>query len=334
MDSQQLFSEFREAFKEKYEFREEESLGSGQDVIAYKAFDIDRQVDVAVKLYLEGVPPVGSERDRKFTSGTIHPQIASTFTIESFKASDGQTYKVVVARFIPGKTLTKLLEGINDCDEELQIEIATNMADFLIPSLLNAIEVIHSLNFGHGDLTANNIMTFLTNEYPGYGFFVVLLDFDNNAPSTHTGEQYTNKDMIESDIRQVKNLMEEITRFLPWADILGKLLNEYNQIRPLKSAYNFLLAYLKLIKRDEHTTYNLSELFKTLYLELGSQSSGPVMTAIKEVAKLNGLFDGYNLGYDQFEKSKKAYDFQRQQLETTIYDDMGPISEFYSKIFG
>lgn len=334
MDSQQLFSEFREVFKDKYEFREEESLGIGHDVIAYKAFDIDRQVDVAVKLHLEGVPPAGSERDWKFTSGTIHPQIASTFTIESFKASDGEIYKVVVARFIPGKTLGTLQDGVDDCDDTLQIEVAANMAEFLIPSLHNAIEVIHSVNFGHGELTANNIMTFLTDEHPGYGFFVVLLDFDNNAPSTRDGAQNTNKALMESDIRQVKKFMLEITRFLPWADVLKRLLEEYSQIRQIKNAYTFLLAYLKLIRRKEHTTYNISELLKTLYLDLGPHYYGPLMAAIRAIAQLNGLEDAFNLGFDQFEKNKKAYDFQRRAREMTVYEDIGPISDFYKKIFG
>lgn len=47
-------------------------------------------------------------------------------------------------------------------------------------------------------------------------------------------------------------------------------------------------------------------------------------------------FNGaYQIFYriNQFEKNKKAYDFQREELEMTIYEDMGPISEFYSKIF-
>lgn len=334
MDTQKLFTEFRGTFKHKYTFADTIPLGTGQDVVAYKGFDIDRQVNVAIKIYLKGEPPVGSERDWKFTSGTIHPQIAPTFTIESFKASDGNIYKVVVARFIPGETLRKLLQGMYDCTAELQLQVANNIAKSLIPSLLNAIEVIHTLCFGHGDLTDGNIMTFLTSDEPEFTFAVVLLDFDNNAPSRWTGETMTDKEMMESDIRSLKQIIRDSIQPLGWADTLQPILDGYENIKRLKMAYHFMLKHLRLIESQEHTVYALNELFKELYIDLGPHYYEPLMEAIRNLSVHFNLEDSYNLGHDQFLKNKSDYDFQRRERKMTVYKDIGPLSDFYRKIYG
>ncbi len=99
-----LLESFKLSFPSKYIFETDKTLGEGTYGAVFKATDVDRGIDVAIKIYHDGIAPSGSERGWIIASKIINPQIAPTHTIETFNSSRGKVCKAVVSRFIPGKS--------------------------------------------------------------------------------------------------------------------------------------------------------------------------------------------------------------------------------------
>jgi hypothetical protein len=108
---EELFHAFNSAYHTKYRFEHDTSIGGGANGYVYKAENVHRSIDVAIKIFINGRPPHGVERGWAITSRIIDPQIAPTSTIEFF-SYDGADYVAVVSRIIPGRTIKQLFDWI------------------------------------------------------------------------------------------------------------------------------------------------------------------------------------------------------------------------------
>lgn len=119
-----LRTEFFQKFGKKYELRQQNPIGEGHYACVFKAFDIDRKIDLAIKIFFDGIAPKGSERGWHITSSVIHNQIAQTSTIESFYSSSlRKDCKAVVQRFIPGRPLKSIIERFDSLEKNDSYQI-------------------------------------------------------------------------------------------------------------------------------------------------------------------------------------------------------------------
>ena len=137
----------REIFKDRYEIRE--SLGQGAFAKVFKAWDMDLQRFVAIKVIKKDLKSkdLFQERfQREFISCSAlsHPNIVKTL---DYIATEEVT--AIVLEYLDGKTLEeKLSRGPLDLDEVLDLGIC----------LSDALDFIHSQGFLHRDIKPGNIM--------------------------------------------------------------------------------------------------------------------------------------------------------------------------------
>ena len=333
METQQLLADFKHDYSHKYNFPPDNLLGTGAYATVFKAWDIDRNVDVAIKIFHNGAAPAGSQRGWKLTSRTIHPQIAPTHTVETFSANDGTSCKAVVSRFIPGKTLRHVWDKFDTYDEPTRVIIADDFALSLISSLLEVLELCHTLGFGHGDLHAGNIMTFLNSQFEQYTFHVILIDFDNTSFKTEL-ESLSEQEKIDSDIRAVKRLIEATLSDWEWIDAVRILLPEYTSIKDLRIAYNKMLDFIKIIRKKQHTTKRLIDYFVDVLNTMLFKNSKPILNAAKYIAGEAGITAEYEMAFELFEQDLKKYEFWHTSFEMEVYEHGGLKTKVYNDIFG
>jgi predicted ATPase len=125
-------------------------LGRGAMGITYKAFDVDLQYAVTLKVISERY--LGDEsarlrflREARAAASVRHPNVASVFHL----GRTGQNYFYAM-EFVEGETLGSLIKRYGRLDVKLALEIATQIA--------SGLAAVHKQKLVHRDVKPNNIM--------------------------------------------------------------------------------------------------------------------------------------------------------------------------------
>jgi serine/threonine protein kinase/predicted ATPase len=125
-------------------------LGRGAMGITYKAFDVDLQYAVTLKVISERY--LGDEsarlrflREARAAASVRHPNVASVFHL----GRTGQNYFYAM-EFVEGETLDSLIKRYGRLDVKLALEIATQIA--------SGLAAVHKQKLVHRDVKPNNIM--------------------------------------------------------------------------------------------------------------------------------------------------------------------------------
>lgn len=332
----QLLEDFKSNYPDKYLFSENEPLGQGSYGAVFKAIDVDRQIPVAIKIYHDGIVPLGSERGWIVTSKIINPQISPTYTIESFTSSDGKDCKAVVSRFIPGKSLKQIFDWANAQVDDNKRFIADDFVFSFLPSLLNILDLCHSLGFGHGDFTPGNIMATPTNIHEKYEFTATLIDFDN---SSIEAEVYTSneKEKIDKDCRAFSNPTIGIGPYIvmdwQWEQQVKGIFAAYSTIRDFKIAFDIILKYVDLVNKGMVNREKTLAIFKELlHYRMNGFVPKATIDSLREISTVAGLTAEFDRNLQAFEEMTRNYD--NWSYEVTIIENGHIKNSLYKGFFG
>ncbi|HSH67279.1 MAG TPA: hypothetical protein VLB84_16155 [Bacteroidia bacterium] len=329
-----LLKDFKAKYSSKYEILSDKSLGDGAYGVVYKAWDIDRKLDVAIKFYHDGIVPEGSERGWNLSSKTINRQIAPTYTIESFISNETEC-KAVVSRLIPGKSLKATFNWWDIQNAENKQLIADDLVHTFLPSLLNVLELCHSLGFGHGDLHEGNVMIFSTGVHEKFHFDAVLIDFDNSSIQVEELCR-TEEEKIEKDCRLFKNrLGRYIMMDWVWQEQVETIFTSYEAIKDFRIAFDIILKYITLIEKKNISEQTIIDILKyTLpYKMSGFVEKGviDVLTEISIKAQIEKLFQD---SLSKFNNELKKYENWQHEVEVTMTVNGSAKATLYNSFFG
>ena len=125
-------------------------LGRGAMGITFKAFDVDLQCPVALKVISERY--LGDEsarlrflREARAAASVRHPNVASVFHLG--RSAEDYFYAM---EFVEGETLENLIRRSGRLDAKLAVEIATQVA--------GGLAAVHKKGLVHRDIKPSNIM--------------------------------------------------------------------------------------------------------------------------------------------------------------------------------
>ena len=125
-------------------------LGRGAMGITYKAFDVDLQCPVTLKVISERY--LGDEsarlrflREARAAASVRHPNVASVFHLG--RSAEGYFYAM---EFVEGETLENLIKRSGRLDAKLALEIATQVT--------SGLSAVHKKGLVHRDIKPSNIM--------------------------------------------------------------------------------------------------------------------------------------------------------------------------------
>ena len=128
-------------------------LGRGAMGVTYKAFDVDLQCPVTLKVISERY--LGDEsarlrflREARAAASVRHPNVASVFHL----GRTGSSYFYAM-EFVEGETLENLIKRSGRLEVKLALEIATQVAA--------GLAAVHKQNLVHRDIKPSNIMVSL-----------------------------------------------------------------------------------------------------------------------------------------------------------------------------
>jgi WD40 repeat protein/serine/threonine protein kinase len=146
-------------------------LGRGGMGVTYKAFDVDLQCHVALKVISE--KSFGDEsarlrflREARAAARVRHPNVASVFHLG--KSGGGYFYTM---EFVEGETLEELIKRSGRLDVRLALDIALQVA--------NGLAAVHKEGLVHRDIKPGNIMVSLEE---GRGATVKIIDLGLAKP--------------------------------------------------------------------------------------------------------------------------------------------------------
>ncbi len=329
---QQLKEEFFNKYSKKYKLLSNDALGEGCYACVFKGFDIDRNINVAIKIFFDGIAPKGSERGWHITSSIIHNQIAPTSTIESFYSEVlSKNCKAVVQRFIPGKTLKSILKKFDELEKNENYQDVLN--DFglsYFESLLNVLNFCHSQNIGHGDCHDGNIMIFPEQHPSKNSFHVVLIDFDNSSIK-ETLNAKSEKEKIESDIGLLKYFFNKTFCDWKYYEAVKIMLDSYDKMKELKFCYSIISNYIESCIKGNKTESDAKKTLHKLPHPFMGFHIPPTIKCLQKVAEIEGVSSS-------FEKALKDYrkvisNQENWKHEITIETIKGEVTDIYRKLF-
>ncbi|WP_242131328.1 protein kinase domain-containing protein [Aestuariivivens marinum] len=305
---------FKKKYKNKYSFSGD-PIGEGAYGVVYKAKDIDRSIDVAIKFFLSSNTPIGSNRSWEIQSKIINPQIAPIFTIENLRYIF-RTYKVVISRLMPGKSLKDFFEFCNQQKNENNILISEDIATSYLDSLLNILELCHSNGYGHGDLHEGNVLIYPVNFSSQFAFNAILIDFDN-ASFKKKLKYKSEKEKIESDVRLFKRLANNLLLNWPYKKHLIELLNSYHTISDIRRSYNLMINLIELINNNQLSKKNIHDILDKTYLNNffsfnfnNSFNRNSIIKIMTEIAKEKNVQNEFNDFVKSYNAQSRNFDFE------------------------
>jgi hypothetical protein len=280
----QLRSDFLATYGDRYSIRR--TLGEGASGRAYLANDHRRRVDVCIKLYHEGIPAKGSDRDWHITSTLKHRAVADTFTVEEFSSTQRRCL-AVVSRFIRGHSLMRVLQQIEATPLERQVELSIAFLDSVIEDLCEGLSACHDAGFGHGDLHARNVIICQREHRLG----AVIIDFDNATIASSSCDE---KSRCASDVRSLRYLIGQIAQGWKWHELLLSLVDHHQSIGALRGALGWALAFLKTADGRTGSKTDVKALRSALYHHShirpeAWEHADAVLNAVESVAADLGL---------------------------------------------
>jgi len=326
-----LLQDFKAQYPKKYTFLSDQSLGDGAYGIVFKAMDNDRNIEVAIKLYHDGLVPEGSERGWNLTSKTINRQIAPTYTVESFTSGDKE-YKAIVSRFIPGKTLKAMFSWCDQQSAENKTRVTDDLAFTFLPSLLDVLELCHSLGFGHGDLHEGNVMVFPVDFEKRFSFSAVLIDFDNSSIRQDVFCS-TENEKIDKDVRLFCNrLGPYILMDWEWKEETKELFTKYSSIRDIKLAFEACLRFIEMHKNGSFSENNVMQVLENLApYSMNNFSPKATVDALRAISSKHGNEKEFEEYFVEFQNRLKNP--ENMTVEVTVIEDGHIRNELYKGFF-
>lgn len=142
------------AMLERRGFSDVRRLGRGAYGEVYRAYDPQRDCDVAIKTPTDKTLASPKARQRFLKEAQIgelldHPNIVKTLGIESFEGHD-----LIIQRFIDGQNLERWFDAFRKRDELPEPE---TVVELLLP-VARALAHVHQRGYSHQDLKPENIL--------------------------------------------------------------------------------------------------------------------------------------------------------------------------------
>lgn len=328
-----LKDDFFNKYKDKYKLTCEDFIGQGHYACVFKGYDLNREIDVAIKIFFDGIVPKGSERGWHITSSVVHNQIVQTSTIESFNSETlNLNCKAVIQRLIPGKSLKKILEGFDSIENLPSFQAVLN--DFgltYLKSLLDVLNFCHNQGFGHGDCHDGNIMVYPENHETKHSFKVVLIDFDNSSIKETLNPQ-TEKEKIESDLGLFKYFFDKT--FYQWKFHLPlkELFSSYDSITEIQFSYSIISAFIENCIKDRKSKQDIENVLQKLPHPFMGFQIPPTIKCLETIAESEHITNELNQALEDYKiKISKSENWQTN-IEIEYIED--GVIEVYLKLFG
>jgi len=329
---EKLRDEFFSNFLYKYELKSNNSLGEGHYACVFSAYDKDRKIDVAIKIFFDGIAPAGSQRGWHITSSVVHNQIAQTSTIETFYSKTlKRECKAVVQRFIPGKTLKSLLNKFDKIESNPNYQnVLNDFASTYLTSLLSILNFCHNQGFGHGDCHDGNIMVFMESHQTRHSFRVVLIDFDN-ASIKETLNLLTEREKIESDIGLLKYFYNKAFYQWNYFNPVRELFNSYKTMTEFQFSYSIVLTFVDLCIKSKTSPADIALVFNKLPHPFMGFHIPPTVQCLREIAVIASIEANFNTALDNYKA--KISDLNNWDTEVTIEYLNDGVTQIYRDLF-
>lgn len=307
--------EFLSHYKDKYQLSSELELGEGHYAFVVLCKDLQRDINVAVKLFFEGIPSKGTERGLKITSTVTHNQIASTFTVEPFYSKKLKIECLaVVQKFVPGKSMKQINKHFDIIENEPHFQnVLNDFALSYINSLLNVISFCHSQGFGHGDLNSGNIITFIEDHPTRFPVKAILIDFDNSSFKSETAS-LSEQGKMENDIGLFKYFFKYTFHQWKYYEPIYKMFNDYSNVSDYKISYGVVSKFLDSILTNKITIDDFEEVLnKFLNPNIGFNIQKTIK-CLKSIAIICGCTNNLESAISEF-LVKRA---EIEELESTF----------------
>ncbi|RQO64864.1 hypothetical protein DBR43_31790 [Pedobacter sp. KBW06] len=329
-----LLSELKLEFPNKYQVEEKDLLGFGSQAAVFKAKDLHRDIDVAIKIHYEGKAPLGSERNWTISSIVNHHQIAHTYTVESFSTSRGKNCIAVVTRFIPGKSLNHIwdhYEKLTDFQKEI---ITEDFVYSLVPSMLEILEFCHKLGYGHGDLNSGNVMFFISEINKRYHFTAILIDFDNATGKDELSYE-SEIEKIAADYPKLRQLINGTLCDWFYRAPVMELFDAYDNVQNFRIGYTKMISFIEIIQKPYCTTASILQFLKTLLpLELPRDILRPILNCLEKVAEMKNKLEDFKYALKDFDVELQTYEeLADLRMEMTVIEHSDIKYEIYTKMF-
>lgn len=325
-NAKRVFEDFSKAFGDKYDVKNSSHLGIGAYASVFKTRELARNIDVAIKEHINGITPENANRGWTISTVAKNPQIASTFTVETFEDRAGRTCQAVVTQFVPGKTLSKVLDKFLELKEEEKPIMIEDFAFTLVPSLFEVLSFCHRLGYGHGDLHEGNVMTHIRQIEVEFELNAILIDFDNASIET---EIYKPDEIskIQADERLVKRMIRNILNSWMHMPSVEKLLDGYLSVEKLKNTYNKLLSFIEISNLSVFTESSITIFLRNLLgMDLERKDFQPFIDSLAMVAKERNKSHEFCCALEEFNK-----EFQLREETDDLSTEMRIIQNFDMK---
>ena len=329
-----MFHDFSTQYAQKYTINNSDKIGEGAYGSVWKGNENFREIPVAVKIHHDGIKPKGAERGWTISTMVSHPQIAKTYTIESFLNREGLECMAVVSQLVPGKSLKSIFGELNDLSPEDRELFQDDLAHSFVPSLLDILQFCHSRSYGHGDLHEGNIMVFITGLEVTYEFTAILIDFDNASIQT---EKYcpTEKNKIEKDYSLLKRILEYTLGEWSYYGYFEPLPLAYTKVSDLNMAWKKVLEFIRLSNKPGFYKPLIFSFLSTLIpLELTVEHLRPILNAIKAISINKGKGEDYGWALEDFQDAYVKYqEMADLRDELNFIENAEAKTRMYKKVF-
>lgn len=327
-----LKEEFLLKYKDKYELINEFDLGKGSYAFVFLCNDIQRNIEVAIKLFFEGIPEKGTERGWKITSTVMHNQIAQTFTVEPFYSKKLKKECVaVIQKFVPGKSMKQINKHFDIIQHQPYFQKVLNgFALTYVNSLLEVVCFCHSQGFGHGDLHSGNIIAFIEEHPTKFPIRAILIDFDNSSFKSET-TALSEKDKMENDIGLFKYFFSHSFHQWKYYDPIIEMFRDYNKISEYKLSYSIVSKFIDLILNNKTSVNDFEQLLTTLPHPMMGFHNPYTIKCLRSIAIIDNLGNNLESAIDSYLQKIKNLDNWNTTLTIEYLDH--DVTEVYRKMF-
>ncbi|CAM3007309.1 protein kinase family protein [Flavobacterium frigoris] len=327
-----LKQEFLEVYKDKYKLINDFDLGEGCYAFVFLCKDIQRDIDVAVKLFFDGVPEEGTKRGLKITSTFIHNQIAPTYTVEPFYSKNLKINCIaVVQKFVPGRSMKQINKHFDLIENEPHFQkVLNDFALTYVNSLLEVICFCHSQGFGHGDLHSGNIIAFIEEDPIKFPIRAILIDFDNSSFKSETID-LSEKAKMENDIGLFKYFFSHSFHQWKYYDPIIEMFRDYNNISEYKLSYSIVSKFIDLILNNKTSANDFVQLLTTLPHPMMGFHIPHTIKCLQSIAQIDNLTTNLQTAIDLYIQKIKNENNWNSTLTIEYLDH--DVTEVYRKMF-
>lgn len=327
-----LKQEFLSIYKEKYEIISDFELGEGSYAFVFLCKDIQRKIEVAVKLFFDGVPSEGTNRSWEITSTIIHNQIAPTFTVEPFYSKKLKlNCSAVIQKFVPGKSMKCINKHFDEIENEPHFQKVLN--DFALTYLNSLLEVVcfcHSQGFGHGDLHSGNIITFIEEHPTKFPIRAILIDFDNSSFKSKTAI-LSEEGKMENDIGLFKYFFTHSFHQWKYYEPIIEMFKDYNKISEYKLSYSVVSKFIDLILNNKTSVNDFEQLLTILPHPMMGFHIPYTIKCLRSIATIDNFAINLESAIDSHIQKIKNTNNWKTELTIEYLDH--DVTEVYRKMF-